>query len=111
MLEQIRRGDAAYARDHGSPVNVPGDARIAAEFLKIERPWAGSMETVVSAAAMPCPIISSHTVNRGDKKCVVCNEWIEWDAKGNPHATNDPEWKREKLAAIPPKPVQAQAGA
>ena len=100
MLEQIRRGDAAYARDHGSPVNVPGDARIAAEFLKIERPWAGSMETVVSAAAMPCPIISTHTVNRGDKKCIVCNEWIGWDEKGQPFAANDPDRKRAMAAAV-----------
>ncbi len=50
--ECVRIADILWARSNGNPLSISDDAKMAAEELKLDKPW---LKDVISIAMTPCP--------------------------------------------------------
>lgn len=95
--EKIRDGDGQFRR-RGRTEDVEGTAKLAADYLKVKRPWLA--EEGGAKDSMDCPACKS-TIIQGAEICVHCHEQIAYDASGA-------YWLRSERKRVVAESVEAE---
>lgn len=99
LRKAIEKGDRVWNNTQKLDA-IPPEAIMAARFLGKARIWAPATEGDYEAQAetIPCPVCK-RPLEKGVAKCLVCNEWIEYEADGTAYAPNSPAHKAKVVAA------------
>lgn len=99
LRKALEKGDRVWNNTQKLDA-IPPEAIMAARFLGKIRSWAPAVEGGFEDAVetIPCPVCKK-PLEKGVAKCLVCNEWIEYEADGTAYAPNSPAHRAKVVAA------------